>query len=478
VTKVKAKNIYWAGPEQQILATTEDTNMARFRGAGLAIVIVIAVFAVGVWAVTCVNPDSAGAGSAWPKGATINVNLSNFPAALQPCVKSAFDNWSTNNPSNNGSGVTYNPTFDGPTLATGTTGGTNVYQVTYGPTYDGNGNSVNALGSTHDTSSGGSLKNAKTEINSNITDCTAITQTMAHEIGHTMGLGECSQCTLPQQSVMIGGKCAIFSGNICIAPVWNDSTYGLPGPTSCDNTIVKNVYFPPPPIHCAAGCYIQFGRCVCPPSPIILDLNGQGFDLTSAAGGVFFDMAGTGNPVQMGWIAEGADNAFLALPGPDGLIHNGTQLFGNFTPQPQSDHPNGFAALAVYDLPANGGNGDGIIDNRDAIWLKLRLWIDTNHDGISQPEELHTLPSLGVNSISLTYKLSEKEDQYGNRFRYRAKVNPDDPDARVDRTAYDVFFVILDSSGTAKNLLNPDGSKCAVPVQTKGGMLSTTGTLR
>jgi hypothetical protein len=56
--------------------------MARFRGAVLAIVIVIAIFAVGVWAVTCVNPDSAGAGSAWPKGATINVNLSNFPAAL------------------------------------------------------------------------------------------------------------------------------------------------------------------------------------------------------------------------------------------------------------------------------------------------------------------------------------------------------------------------------------------------------------
>jgi hypothetical protein len=188
----------------------------------------------------------------------------------------------------------------------------------------------------------------------------------------------------------------------------------------------------------------------CTVSPILIDLDGHGFHLTDAENGVMFDISGTNHPVQMGWTAIGAQNAFLALPGADGLVHNGKELFGNFTPQQQSPHPNGFLALAEYDKPEHGGNGDGVIDDKDAVFSQLRLWIDENHDGISQPNELHALEEFGVRSISLSYFESRRTDEWGNQFRYKARVNPrkEHRDQRDETTTgepgrwtYDVFFV-------------------------------------
>jgi hypothetical protein len=173
---------------------------------------------------------------------------------------------------------------------------------------------------------------------------------------------------------------------------------------------------------------------------VIIDLSGRGYQLTSATDGVQFDFYGTGVPTQMSWTAAGWDGGFLALDrNGNGRIDDGAELFSNLSPQPtpKSGNKNGFLALAVYDLPVNGGNGDGWIDDQDAIYSKLLIWVDRNHNGISDPGELLTLKQAGILRISLTYAPSPWTDAFGNKFRYRAQMITT---AAANQVVYDVLL--------------------------------------
>lgn len=225
------------------------------------------------------------------------------------------------------------------------------------------------------------------------------------------------------------------------------------------------------------GCKIVDG------SSILIDTRNTGFKLSSPKEGscVKFDLRGDGQKQCWSWPEAGSGNGWLAMPGRtnhDGMVDSGKDLFGSSTYQmrpvyinppckgnPGCNQESGYDALIELKQPDLGGyedysNPDShfILSEKDKLWKDLRIWIDDNRDGISQPNELHKLSEFGIKTISLIPAMSGKYDEWGNWFRYAAPMNMGVRDVRdwaykndgrlkdvkpheLDVQTYDIFLV-------------------------------------
>ena len=176
----------------------------------------------------------------------------------------------------------------------------------------------------------------------------------------------------------------------------------------------------------------------CAPSPIVINFERRGYQLSGTNAPVFFDIAASGVPMRICWTAAQADEAFLWLDrNHNGVVDSGAELFGNATPLMNGSRAaNGFEPLRELD-----SNGDGAIDQRDAVWPRLSLWRDTNHDGVSQPSEIGPVAASGLAAINLDYHWTGRRDASGNLYRYQSRVwIAFDSAPAVPRPVYDIFF--------------------------------------
>jgi len=149
--------------------------------------------------------------------------------------------------------------------------------------------------------------------------------------------------------------------------------------------------------------------------PLVLDLDGDGVELTDAANSHQFDVSGSGTAVSVPFPTAG--DAFLAVDrNANGAIDSGKELFGD-----QHGAAHGFAELAKYDQ-----NLDAMIDVQDAIFEQLLLFGDLDGDGEVRSDEFTSLRQAGISAIDLRYDEVARQLSDGNRITQSSRFIRDD----------------------------------------------------
>ena len=161
--------------------------------------------------------------------------------------------------------------------------------------------------------------------------------------------------------------------------------------------------------------------------PLALDLDGNGIRTVAANqfSGSLFDHDGDGIRTASGWVGK-EDGLLVYDRNGDGIINNGSELFGDATRLKNggtAEH--GFAALADLD-----DNGDGKIDAADKAFSSLRVWRDLNQDGISQEGELLTLEQVKVQSLNTQFSNTNRSLGNGNTLAQEGSYTTTDGQTR------------------------------------------------
>ena len=144
-------------------------------------------------------------------------------------------------------------------------------------------------------------------------------------------------------------------------------------------------------------------------SPLVVDLDGDGVETVGVSEGVYFDHDGNGFAEKSGWV--GKDDGILVRDiNNNGTIDNGTELFGNNSVLSSGENAlNGFEALKELD-----SNKDGVFNSSDEAWNTVKVWKDSNQNGIVDNSELLSLEQANIAGINLNYNEQELVDGNGN----------------------------------------------------------------
>jgi hypothetical protein len=148
--------------------------------------------------------------------------------------------------------------------------------------------------------------------------------------------------------------------------------------------------------------------------PIVLDLGGEGIQLTEAGKGANFDINADGIMDKTAWV-KGNTAMLVYDKNGNNAIDNGSELFGD-----QNGAKDGFKELAKYD-----SNNDGKIDSKDTIYKNLKLYRDLNGDGKMQANEFNTLQEMGIKALNLECRDCD-DDVNGNSIVLRGSFERED----------------------------------------------------